>query len=153
MRPDQILIRPKGTRRGIIVDLLGHDAPSGGVGGWEAEQAGKKKRPVLRWAGRPGHEQTIVVMIDGFDTNTSVEATCRRLGSWGRGRKDTPPPRLQVTGRYLRSPANVAWVITGLEWGDQIRRGDGRRIQQVVTLTLSEWNKAPQPPPKKAGTK
>ena len=149
----RVTIRAKGTTRAVVGDLVGDDGPGGGIGGWEGEQAGKQKKPVLRYAGRPGRTQQITLMFDGVDTGTVVESAVRQLETWGAGRKNTQPPRLSVTGRLLRSPASVSWVITGLEYGEQIRRGDGRRIRQEVTVSLAEWNKAPAKKKPKKGKK
>lgn len=158
MKRDQVSIRARGTERPrLIADLYGDDSTDGGVGGWEAEQAGKRRRPALRYSGRPGHQLTVTLMIHSGFTNKPVEAKCRQLAAWGRppvrrGKKKAGariPPRLEVLGPYLRSPRGVSWVIDSIEWGEQVRRGDGRRIQQLVTVTFVEWNKPPPPPKKK----
>ena len=145
----RVTIRAKGTTRAVVGDLVGDDGPGGGIGGWEGEQAGKKKRPVTRYGGRLARTQQITVMFDGVDTGTVVESKVRQLESWAAGRKGKQPPRLSVTGRLLRSPNGVAWVITALEYGEQIRRADGRRLRQQVTVSLVEWNKPPPKPKKK----
>lgn len=143
------IIGPSGKRRVRVTGVLvGDDAVSGGVGGWEAEQAGKRRRPVLRFKGNPGWSLQVTLVLGSAAEEKSIEAQCRQLVAWGRRPKVGLPPRVKVAGK-VRAPLGVDWVIDSLDWGAQIRRGDGRRIQQQVTVTLLEYNK---PPPAKKPT-
>lgn len=123
--------------------LDGDDEVTGGVGGWDAEQAGKSKRPVMRWAGVQGYQITIPLTLDQTATNGSVESACRRLTQLGRPPKGRIRPKPLRLAGLLRVPTHLSWVITGIEWGEQIRRSDGRRTYQEISLTLSEYHLAP----------
>lgn len=145
----------QGKRRvQVSGDLLGDDSPGGGVGGWKGEQAGKKRRPVLRFEGTPGWTESITLMLGAVEDDRSVEWQCRQLIAWGRRRKGALPPQLRLRGK-VRVPTSLDWVIDSLEWGQQIRRpGDQVRVQQQVTITLSEYNRPPKAkPPTKKGKK
>ena len=142
----KVVIRARGTQRKVVADLVGDDSPGGGIGGWEGSQAGKKKRPAMRFTGRSARTQKVVLMLDGYDTNTPVESSVRQIESWAAGRKGNRPPQVLVSGALLRSAKTVPWVITGVEYGEQIRRADGRRVRQELTVSFTEWSK---PPPKK----
>lgn len=151
MSQRQVRLRAqRAQKRVITADLFGDDSLSGGVGGWESENVGKTKRPALRYTGNPGWQYQLPLIFDGAPTNASVESRCRQLQKWGRGgRRGAQPPRLLISGKLLRAPKGIAWVIDSLEWGPQMRRPDGRRIQQQVTVNLIQWSKPPPPPPKK----
>ncbi|MCB9377084.1 MAG: hypothetical protein H6515_14610 [Microthrixaceae bacterium] len=145
-----VTLRPAGKGPTLTFELDGDDQVTGGVGGWEAEQAGKKKRPVVRWAGTPGWNVQLPLVLDGVRGEKSVEAACRRITAWGRPQGDAKPTRLKLDGP-VRVPASVVWVIDSIELGAQMRRNDGRRIMQELTLTLVEYHPAPAktPPAKK----
>lgn len=129
--------------------LLGDDAVAGGVGGWEADKAGKKRRPVLRFGGTPGWEVTLTLMLGVAEDDKSVEWPCRQLVAWGRRRKGALPPRLKIAGK-VRVPTGADWVIDSIEWGPQIRRASDRaRVQQQVTVKLIEYNRPPKKPTEK----
>ena len=140
----------QGKRRvRISAHLLGDDAVSGGVGGWEAQQAGKRRRPVLQFKGTPGWEVTLTLMLGDPGGQASVEWACRQLVAWGRRRKGALPPRLKIAGK-VRVPTSVDWVIDSIEWGPQIRReSDKVRIRQQVTVKLIEYNRPPKKPTEK----
>lgn len=110
--------------------------PGGGVGGWE--QVDHPKRPAsTEYMGQPLKTLTIEALFDGWQKQTSVEEPLRILNVWGSippGRRE--PPVLQF--RY----ANLApyrWVLNGLDYGDLLRRGDGARVRQYVTIELLEY--------------
>lgn len=139
-----VTIRQVGKRRGIRFELTDSDEVGGGVGGWNAEQAGRRKRPVLRYAGRPGWTLSLPLIIDNLEADRSIELRCRQLLAWGRpAPRSALPPRLRVEGP-IRAPQVVDWVIDSIDWGEQIRNDRGHRVQQELTLKLIEYNRPPK---------
>lgn len=115
--------------------------PVGG-GGWEpVQRPGRRSLTVWRNPGDLG--MTVAMFLDGNAHGHSVEAGCRTIeemaGAFTPGKGE--PPRLIVAGPslphgYERTPA-ARWVISEPpEWGDVIRRPDGKRTRAFVTLTL-----------------
>lgn len=125
--------------------LLGDDNLAGGDAQWDTLPR-PRRTSVVEWTGSDLHTLTLPLMLDGFGVrpdggDVSVEAACELLMSWRRPIAGTNPPRPPtiVVGGPVRQPSyRPWWIVTGLEWGEQIRGGDGQRIQQAVTVALLE---------------
>lgn len=128
--------------RGLRLKALlgdGTPTPSGAVGGWEV--VGRpRRRPLTLWRGTPDPIRlTIPMMLDGWPRE-SVEQECQTLMVMGGlDGKDREPPELVLDGPLLYSVdrrPNWRWVIESLEWGEALRRDDGARVRQIVTVNL-----------------
>lgn len=126
-----------------FVARLGPDgADVTGGGGWELiERQGR--RPIVHWSGSEAPTMTLDLMLDKLMLGKSVEDDIRVIenmaGALVAG--DTEPPRLIVSGQAVPHSAEKSstarWVIAQPpDWGDKLRRQDGNRVRQAVTLTL-----------------
>lgn len=123
--------------------LVGDDDPAGGVGGWEVV-ARPRQRGAAEWTGVDPWTLTLPLVTTGLDVspnrNASVEAKCRALVVMAmRARATMRPPVLEVTGPVRVPFPGMRWVITGLEWGAQVRDHRQQRVQQHVTVHLLEY--------------
>jgi len=85
-------------------------------------------------------QMDLPLMLDGADHDISIEPLCAALDSWRYPAPATgQPPVLTVTGPVPQPWGNPNWVIQTCAWAEAIRRRDGQRIQQTVTLTLLEY--------------
>lgn len=144
MRAQHVTLRAVG-RRGMSLRAILSDAPTftAGVGGWESVTR-PGRRPLTVWRGAPETTMTLPLIFDGWANGRSQERailTLERLGGLA-GRRDGEPPLLIVRGwppmAAQRVGSAARWVITGMEWGDAIRRvSDGHRLRQQVTVTLT----------------
>lgn len=132
--------------------LVGQASLTGGVGGWEVVDR-PKRRGVPEWAGVSPYEMVLPLLTDGFDVspgvNVSVEPKMQALERLAlKVPGGTQPPVVQVSGPIplpLGGPAQAAqrWVVNGdLELGESVRRSDGARVQQYVTVTLLQYTEA-----------
>lgn len=126
--------------------LIGDDEPSGGNARWDTlERPGRTS--TIEYTGADLHTLTLPLRLDGFSvlaggTDATVEPQCAQLQTW---RRPTPgasqPPALTLDGPLRQPPYRPWWVITDLEWGEQVR-GDGplagQRIMQEVRVTFLE---------------
>ncbi|WP_243061140.1 hypothetical protein [Nocardioides sp. SR21] len=83
------------------------------------------------------------LLLDGTEIRVGVdkpiEADCQRLLAWSANPTEkTGEPVVLIATGPLKAQPTVRWVITDLTWGGQIRNGDGKRVQQYVTVTLAE---------------
>lgn len=110
--------------------------PGGGVGGW-AEVTHPKRPSSIEYVGQPLRTLTIDALFDGWQRQASVEEPLRILDVWGSippGR--TEPPVLQFD--YANYGA-LRWVVNDLARGDLLRRADGLRVRQFITIELLEY--------------
>lgn len=145
-KPTVVLTRIGAKKAATLrCDLLGDDQVSGGVGGWEEVEYGKKnRRQGLAYKGAPAYSVTLPLGFDGISSGraTSVEDKCRRLVELGQGsgKKGSRPPKIRIEG-LVRVPGHVEWVIDSITWGTQIRNGAGQRVQQQFELTLIQYRR------------
>lgn len=113
---------------------------SGGGPIWE-EQERPKLRSAVEWRGQHLRRLTFTLRFDGFP-NRSVEAEIRTVKQFALPRaRQKPPPELRFD--YGPAGGNRHWVIDGdLEFGDELRRRDLKRVFQEVTVTLVEFIEA-----------
>lgn len=153
-----VVLSVVGAKNGhkLRCDLLGDDQPSGGVGGWEDVEGGKRGRGAgLAFKGSPSYTLALPLGFNGLETKgpgskVSIEQECRRLNDLGRpAKKGALPPRIHVAG-LVRVPSNLEWVIDSIEWGTQIRNEAGARVQQQFTLSLIQYRKPRKSPAKES---
>lgn len=120
--------------------------PAGGVGGWD-EIGHVKRASSTEFAGTPLRRLAVPLTLDGWTGNRfwarrdgsriDVEETCRILEAFGRppgGRVE--PPVLQL----VYGPVTpLRWVLNDIEWGDELRNKQARRVRVDVTLQLLEY--------------
>jgi hypothetical protein len=123
--------------------LAGDDGLSGGVGGWESVPR-PRRRATAEWVGTEPYLLSLPLITTGVDArgrrSVSVEPKLRKLVKLAQPTKRTgEPPILLVRGPVRLPSPKMRWVITGFEWGEQMRGPGGRRIQQEVTVHLMEY--------------
>lgn len=142
---DLVTLRPvTPTGKPLRLHLVGDDTLDGGVGGWEVVSR-PRRRGTAEWVGVEPWTMTLPLVTSGVDTrgpgqHASVEAKIKRLVALAtKTAKSGEPPILVVAGPLRLPDPKMRWVITGFEWGAQMRDKRGRRIQQDVTVTLLEY--------------
>lgn len=112
---------------------------SGGVGGWQEIEHPKRPSSV-EYGGQPLQTLTIEALFDGWRQQASVEEPLRILNVWGR----IPPGRREpaVLQFEYANHANQRWVLQDLDLGESLRREDGSRVRQYLTITLLEYRDA-----------
>lgn len=134
-----------------LIDEPGISVDSASYGGWSTIDR-PKDVGLLNWDGFGPLVLTIPILLDGWTTQTSVEedfANLEKMAGRGAGVGGrTQPPAITLStsdGFGALVPHNfngesLKWVITGLEWGDQLRRpGSGHRVRQAATITVTQF--------------
>lgn len=123
----------------LVFGLTGDDSVTGGVGGWETLDRSGRVQSVA-WVGTPAVTWALPLILDGMDTDQSVESDVSRLLEWASSDSPSVPPAvLSVSAPAGRAPSGSTWVIQDIEWGEQVRNGANRRTQQELVLTLLEY--------------
>lgn len=141
--PKRVTLTPVNPARpGMTLDLVANDDLRGGTGVWTTVNR-PRRRDAIEWVGTSGFTYVLPLLLDGTEVlvgyDRPVEADCRRLLAWSaEPTKASDEPVILVATGPLRTPPNVRWVITDLAWGGQIRNEKGRRVQQYVTVTLTQ---------------
>lgn len=86
--------------------------------------------------------QMVLPLILDTDDGYDVEGPCTIVDSWRLPGATRQPPTLALSGPVPVVPGNPGWVLQTIGWGAAIRRSDGLRTQQAVTLTLIEFGTA-----------
>jgi len=136
----------------LSLKLIGQEKFGSGAGGWK-EVGRNLREPILVWTARPLRTLGLPLRFDryGATYEETVDGDARSLEDWSSSgyrpdREHNPPTLVRVSGN-VRSfatsmSASTKWVITALEWGEFITDGRGARIQQDVTVTLTEYGSA-----------
>lgn len=123
--------------------------PSGGGGGHEA-RVRPRREPVLVWAGRPSlMVQSVEIILGGFSDHPAagvdggVPVMAARQTLVNMFRPDDPEDEPPVVKVDTRGDAvmfqQLNYVITNLEWGDAEADAEMNRVQQTVTVELTEY--------------
>jgi hypothetical protein len=133
-------INPKG--RGVVAYLGdGVSVPSQDYG-WQVTQR-PRREGFTEWTGTGPMVLSVPLVFDGFANNHSVMADCYRLEEIAATpvgvRKE--PAVVRISGAVWHNKRD--WIISNIEWGDQIRRpSDGHLVRAFFTLTLTEYVEA-----------
>lgn len=112
---------------------------SGGYGGWN-EVARPRRVALTIWGGHSPQKMTMELIFDDFIDGGSVEPQCEAIEKMAKSPAPAKqPPIVTVSGSAL--PAQGQFLIADVKWGDFLRRGDGKRVRQLVTLELSRYVK------------
>lgn len=130
----------------LRLDLIGDDQLSGGVGMWSTLNR-PRRRDAVQFDGVSGFTYVLPLLLDGMEAATgrdvSVESGCQTLLDWASSvQKATKQPVVLKAAGPLKTPDTVRWVIGNLEWGAQVRNASGSRVQQFVTVTLTQFSSA-----------
>lgn len=130
------------AKPGMVLHLVGDDDLRGGTGAWNTVNR-PRRRDALEWSGTRGFTYVLPLLLDGTEISRGVDAPveedCRRLLAWSaEATKATGEPVVLVATGPLKTNPTVRWVITDLTWGGQIRNTAGKRVQQYVTVSLTE---------------
>lgn len=115
----------------------GAPTPTSGYGGWE-----EVRRPsdvaMTDWVGGSPFKQDILVMLDGWSTNESVEKELELLEQLGRSKdEDESPPVFRVFGPLHNS--GMHYVCEGIDFGASLRNSQGVLVRQELTIHLMEY--------------
>ena len=118
--------------------------PAGGFGGWQLV-ARPRRKALTRWKGINPFQQTLSLIFDGFDTDTSVEDSCLTLERMAQPpAARTDPPLIKIVGAVPHP--ELVYVIgdgnggDGLAWdASPIYSPSGYRVRQEVVITLLEY--------------
>ena len=119
--------------------LLGADGArmTGGYGGWSVISR-PRRLGLTQWDGRNPLEMAVQLVLDAHADDGSVEAQCSALERMALPpRSLAEPPVVRITGAVPHS--DLTWVVNEIAWGAVIRRLDGNRTRQEVTLTLLRY--------------
>lgn len=124
-----------------VTGILGPNGavPTEGYGGWDAV-ARPRRQALTVWNGRNPFKMTLQIVFDGFVANKPVEVQCSTLERFGLPPTDgEEPPALRISCAAVPH-TDLVWVVDNITWEDVERRRDGKRIRQVVTLSLLRHN-------------
>lgn len=136
---------PKFVPVTAIIDFPGITTDSSTYGGWETI-ARPENKPIQHWVGLNALQLNIPVLFDELDNGHSLETRIQRLERMAGISTNTVeiPPEISLKTidshqALIPRPDTTKWIITGIDWGDSIRRrSDGHRIRQAGTVTLME---------------
>jgi hypothetical protein len=137
-----VTISPVSGGAGIRFGLAG-DATLSNTGGaaWTTVDRPRQKG-FAEYTAVQLSQMAMPLMID-HDDCTDVEAECTLLDSWRLPLSvGGVPPRFRLEGPLPPALGVDAWVLLTIAWGAAIRRNDGRRTQQAITLTMLESGQA-----------
>lgn len=136
----QVTIKRVGTDAPTVeLELIGDDELTGGDGVWTSTDR-YARTPMTTWEGTTSLVWTLPLTFDELESGRSVERRIATIDSWRRpSDKSDEPPVVRVDAPLGRAPANTRWVITSIEWGEQIRDGAGQRIRQDLRITFLEY--------------
>jgi hypothetical protein len=127
--PDLTLTPRPGTKlRALDADLYGPVKVTGGYGGW-TEQPRPGRVAVLDFEGQSPITLTLTLLFDRHGAAGHLEPTLRQLENMARVPSTGGQPAtlaLSSTNPHLvpHSGPGRWYVITALEWGDEIRTED-----------------------------
>lgn len=113
----------------------------GGVGGWRIYDR-PRRAAALEWGGQPVEEIAFTLTFDGWEQEVSVEAELELLEAMGRPvAPGEPPPELRLAYGPIGT-GDETWVLTELDYGDELRNAALERIRADVGVTLVRYEKA-----------
>ena len=122
-----------------VTCLLGADGArvTGGYGGW-VDVPRPRRLALTQWDGRSSFEMAVQLVLDAHADDGSVEAQCTALERMALPpRSLAEPPVLRIRGPVPHS--DLTWVVSGIDWGAAMRRTDGDRTRQEVTISLKRY--------------
>lgn len=128
------------SSNGLSVTMLrGDGAPKmvGGGGGWTVE-ARPKRVALTLWAGRDPYQMDVPVMFDGWADDDSQENAISLLNQMQMGADFREPPTVTIVGAV--PVKNARWVITGIDWGDNVIYDGDHRLRQDAVVHLTQYN-------------
>lgn len=122
-----------------VAVLRGEGAPrmTGGGGGWAVE-ARPKRVGLTLWNGRDPYSMDVPVLFDGWADNEPQENAISILNQMQMGGDFREPPTVTITGSVPIK--NARWVITGIDWGDNVIWDGNHRLRQDAVVHLTQYN-------------
>ena len=125
--------------------LLGDDPPTiTATPGWQ-ETPRPRQAGFSEWTGAGLRRMVLPLVLDGWSGEVDQEPFITNLLRWCEASPQSggEPPRVRAAGDALPCAPDDVWVVESLEFGDVVvRRGDGHRLRQSLTLTLMEYEAA-----------
>jgi len=133
-----LAITSKSPTRSVVGRLGPNGAvPTEAYGGW-TEVTRPRRVSLLVWQGRKPFRMSVNVVLDGFIDNDPIEMECQALEHMALPvSKGDEPAVVSIFGDGIPH-VDLKWVIDDITWEDVIRRPDGKRLRQVLTLDLRE---------------
>lgn len=138
MAKGEITIRCVGPPKLSITVLMDETGPvvKGGYGGWEIVDR-PRRVSLTQWNGRQPYQMDVGIMFDGYRQDNEVEIEISRLERMALpyGKE---PPVVEIKGSAVPHD-DLKWVITNVTFGDALRRSNGRRVRQQVTISFTQY--------------
>lgn len=120
-----------------VTGIYTEEPPTLAKGDSWTEQTRARRKAFTRWDGEPLYTLTLPMLLEGFDTGTSVEGSIERL----EGLRTSPgtakrPPACRVFANYPRS--DLLWVLQGVSYAGRILATNGVQ-RQFLTCTFLEY--------------
>lgn len=131
------------TKAGVTVKRGMTGAKMMGVGGrWNVINR-PRRTSFTTWDGSDLYTMDVPIFFDGWDTTRSMEDAISILNQMRIPPTDnSPPPTVRVEGAL--PVKNALWVITGIDFEDEIWHENGYRLRQYATVHLLQFNQADQ---------
>jgi hypothetical protein len=124
---------------GRVTMMRGDGIPkmTGGGGGWSIE-ARPRRVGLTIWKGRDPYTMDVPVLFDGWMDDNSQENEISVLNQMQMGGDLKEPPTVTIEGAV--PVKGIRWVISGIDWGDQVIYDDNSRYRQDAVVHLTQYN-------------
>lgn len=112
---------------------------TGGYGGWDIVER-PRRVALTQWNGKDPYKMEIGIILDGFIDDDEVEIEIAKLERMALP-FNTEPPVIEVKGSAIPHD-DLKWVVEDIDWGDALRKSNGRRVRQQGTIKLVQNVKA-----------
>jgi hypothetical protein len=138
MARGEVTVRTARGPRLSVTALMGENGPTmiGGYGGWEVVDR-PRRIGLTQWRGRSPYSMTLDLVLDGFKQGDEVEIDISRLERMALPDVKEPPV-VEVKGSAVPHD-DLEWIIETLEFGTALRKNNGRRVRQEVTITFLRY--------------
>jgi nucleoid-associated protein YgaU len=118
----------------------GNGAPkmTAGGGGWTTVSRPRRIGMTV-WNGRDPYEMDVPVLFSKFMDDISVEGDIAKLNQMQMGSALNQPPTVMIDGQV--PVKGIKWVITSIDWGDDVYWDAAGRQRQDAVVHLMQYVK------------
>jgi|SRR5215831_960970 len=123
-----------------VTMFRGDGAPkmTAGGGGWTTVDRPRRIGMTV-WNGRDPYGMDVPVLFDGYIDSRSVEGDIAKLNQMQMGAALNQPPTVMIDGQV--PVKGIRWVITGIDWGDNVYWDAAGRQRQDAVVHLLQYVK------------